>query len=299
MLDITTVAGAYIMAASGAYTTAWYETEPGVAQPQTYFTKYLVDLVEKGIPGQAPGLTLHTLYNQLRHDLERDKLPVPCIRSVDAARDFVFAHNAAPPQTHRDLDKELQHLTQQLAQAEAAEAKAKAEAQFREQTLRAEAAKRAEELERLHTQALNIQSMADRQQQELHEAIQAAGSVLDQTNAAKASAAADSTAAAAADSAAAAGALAQRSYLLPSHWNAADRPLTPSGHYARYRRYAQFRRYVPSRRYAVSEDTTLYMRPRWQIFAPGPVSGAIASLLAWLCLFLLFALAVSLLCLVL
>jgi Caspase domain len=95
LLDKTTGTGAYTMAASSAYTTAWYETAPDVPEPQTYFTKYLADLIETGIPGQPANLTLHVLFTQLHDNLARDHRPAPQERSVDAARDFVFARNAA------------------------------------------------------------------------------------------------------------------------------------------------------------------------------------------------------------
>ena len=132
VLDKTAGAGAYTMAASGAYTTAWFETGTDIAQPQTFFTKYFADLVETGIPGEAPGLKLHPLFIRVRDNLSTDRRPIPSERSVDAARDFVFARNAAPLETHQDRDAELRLLTQRLSEAEArrvqehAEAKAQA-----------------------------------------------------------------------------------------------------------------------------------------------------------------------------
>jgi WD40 repeat protein len=99
VLDRAAGTGAYTMAASSAYTTAWYESGPERARPQTYFTKYLADVIETGIPGQPSGLRLHPIFTQLRERLAEDKRPVPTERSVDAARDFVFAHNAAPRET--------------------------------------------------------------------------------------------------------------------------------------------------------------------------------------------------------
>lgn len=118
VLDITACAGAYTMAASGAFNTAWYETGPSIVRPQTYFTRYLADLVETGIPGPWPTLSLHALFTQLSYNLARDKKPIPVERNVDAGRDFVFAYNAAaPPELHRDLDLELQRLSSSLAKA--------------------------------------------------------------------------------------------------------------------------------------------------------------------------------------
>ncbi|MGH3405519.1 MAG: caspase, EACC1-associated type, partial [Streptosporangiaceae bacterium] len=56
--------GAYTMVAAGAYGTAQYETDS--PHPETYFTKYLADLVERGMPGQPASLRLEPLFQQLR-----------------------------------------------------------------------------------------------------------------------------------------------------------------------------------------------------------------------------------------
>ena len=101
VLDLASGTGAYTMAATGAYATAWYEDGPGIIRPQTYFTKYLVDLVEAGIPGQPPWLGLEALFRQLRDNLAADRRPLPSRRAVNDVRDFAFAHNIAGPQVHR------------------------------------------------------------------------------------------------------------------------------------------------------------------------------------------------------
>ena len=189
VLDKTAGAGAYTMAASGPYTTAWFETDPEIAQPQTFFTKYLADLVETGIAGEASGLKLHRLFIRVRDTLDRDHLPIPHERSVDAARDFVFAHNAAPLESHRDLDAELRLVTQRLAETEAKRAQERLNAKAQEQALQIKAAELAKELERLKEQALHRQSMAASQQQELEDAIQETGRRLDETTAAQTAAA--------------------------------------------------------------------------------------------------------------
>ena len=119
VIDRTGGSGAYTMMASEAYATAWYDTTPGVVRPQTFFTQYLVDLVESGIPRQPSGLRLHPLFVQLRDLLATDGRPVPVERSVDAARDFVFARNAAPPQTQRDLGPEVSEFVRQVAETAA------------------------------------------------------------------------------------------------------------------------------------------------------------------------------------
>ncbi|MGD0068825.1 MAG: hypothetical protein ABSB76_36015 [Streptosporangiaceae bacterium] len=168
--DVTSVSGTYTMAASGDYAKAAYEIAPDIARPQTYFTKYLADLVEAGIPGETPGLRLHQLFLRLHDNLARDRRPIPYERSVDAARDFVFAHNAAPPDTIRDPDAQLRLLTERLAAADA-----------REEALRAQVAERTRELERLHEQAGHIQSMAAEQQRQLRDAIDLAERRLDET----------------------------------------------------------------------------------------------------------------------
>ena len=177
VLDKTAGTGAYTMTATSAYATAWYETDPGADRPQTFFTRYLADLVETGIPGQPAGLRLHPLFTQLRDNLARDHRPIPDARSIDAARDFVFAHNAAPAETHRDTELELQHLAQRLEDEMAR--RAEAEAQI--QALHAEAVERSLELKRLQEKARHIELMAANQQRQLLEAIDAAERKLDDT----------------------------------------------------------------------------------------------------------------------
>jgi DNA-binding beta-propeller fold protein YncE len=87
--------GAYTMAATSAYATALYETDPSKARPQTFFTKYLVDLVEAGLPDQSAHLQLEPLFNELKKRLMEDGRPIPRRRNIDAANDFAFAHNIA------------------------------------------------------------------------------------------------------------------------------------------------------------------------------------------------------------
>jgi hypothetical protein len=175
VLDKTVGTGAYTMTATSAYATAWYENDPDTPRPQTFFTKYLADLVEAGVPGMPPGLRLHQMFSRLRDNLARDQRPVPNERIVDAAREFVFAYNAAPTDTHVDPDVELQRLADRLAETE-----------VREQALQAEAAGRKQELERLLEQARNVELMAGDQQRQLLEALQEAERRVDETTAAQA-----------------------------------------------------------------------------------------------------------------
>jgi hypothetical protein len=97
VIDRTLGTGAVTLAASGAYRTAWFESAPGVAAPQTYFTKYLIDVIERGIPGYPRGLPLGPIYARTADSLARDRRPEPT-RSVrhDADR-FILARNAAEP----------------------------------------------------------------------------------------------------------------------------------------------------------------------------------------------------------
>ena len=184
VLDKTAGTGAYTMAATSAYATAWYETGPDTPRPQTFFTRYLADQVESGMPGQPAGLRLHPLFTRVRDNLARDQRPIPEARSVDAARDFVFAHNAAPPQTHRDPELEVKQLAQRLADVQAG-------AEARERALRAEVAERTWELQRLQKQARRAELTAEGQHRQLREDIRAAERRLVETSAAQAAAAAD------------------------------------------------------------------------------------------------------------
>lgn len=94
LLDKAAGTGAYTMMASSAYTTAWFETD-GQEKPQTYFTKYLADLIETGILGESAELRLRSLFIKLRDNLAHDLRPIPEARVVDGASDFIFARNAA------------------------------------------------------------------------------------------------------------------------------------------------------------------------------------------------------------
>ncbi|MFB6989118.1 caspase domain-containing protein [Streptomyces sp. NPDC056304] len=97
VIDWTHAKGAATLAASGAYRTAWYEPDSGMHNPQTYFTKYLIDVIEQGVPGYSDGLPLSAIYDHAAHALVRDKRPEPT-RSVlhDAGR-FILARNVAEP----------------------------------------------------------------------------------------------------------------------------------------------------------------------------------------------------------
>lgn len=173
VLDLVGGTGAYTMAATNAYATAWYEDSPRLAWPQTYFTKYLVDLIEEGIPGQPSQLRLDPLFKTLRDSLAADQRPVPHKRAVNDARDFVFAYNAAPPQTHRDPEREVAQLTQRLAESDA-----------EIQALKAEAAERTTELARLKNLMASARPRTVEQRRELQDRIDQATRELDDAQAA-------------------------------------------------------------------------------------------------------------------
>lgn len=92
--------GFYLMMASGEFSTAWCETTTENIRPQTYFTKYLVDVIENGIPGQPDRLTLGTIFDTAADALVRDSKPEPGNRAGGRAAHHVLARNAAPPETH-------------------------------------------------------------------------------------------------------------------------------------------------------------------------------------------------------
>ncbi|MFE3188225.1 caspase family protein [Nocardia sp. NPDC059240] len=92
--DLTLGTGAYTLAATGEYSTAWFETDAETLRPQTYFTKYLVELVERGVPNRSESLTLGQLGDMLTEKLAADGKPSPTRRTVDAVNDFPFARNA-------------------------------------------------------------------------------------------------------------------------------------------------------------------------------------------------------------
>lgn len=179
VLDLTAGTGAYTLAATSAYATAWYEDGPGLVRPQTYFTKYLADLVEAGVPRQPSRLRLDVLYKQLRNALASDQRPVPSRRAVDDAREFVFAYNAAPPQSHRDPEQELTQLHARLIESEGL--RAEASAQIR--ALQSRADELARELARLQDLESGMQPRNAAQERQLREAIGEAAQQLADTQA--------------------------------------------------------------------------------------------------------------------
>ncbi|MGH3866795.1 MAG: caspase, EACC1-associated type [Pseudonocardiaceae bacterium] len=91
--DLPGSSGFYLMMASGEFSTAWFQPATESTRPQTFFTKYLVDVIERGIPGQPRGLTLGPIFDQVADTLVRDGKPEPACRVSDHAAHFVFARN--------------------------------------------------------------------------------------------------------------------------------------------------------------------------------------------------------------
>lgn len=87
--------GFYLMMASGEYSTAWFERDDESSRPQTFFTKYLADVVENDIPGQPEALALRHIFDQTADALVRDGKPTPGQRISDHAASFTFARNIA------------------------------------------------------------------------------------------------------------------------------------------------------------------------------------------------------------
>ena len=152
VLDLTAGTGAYTMAATSAYGTAWYEDEPGLARPQTYFTKYLADLVEEGIPGQPCELRLDPLFKRLRNNLAADGRPIPA--TAPSTTPASSPSRATPPRHPRSEtpNRNWSRLGRQLAETDA-----------QIKALKTEAAERERELERLrHLLAAPGRTMPDK-----------------------------------------------------------------------------------------------------------------------------------------
>lgn len=95
LATLTAGTGAFTMTASGAFRTAWFDADPHAVRPQTYFTRYLLDSLEEGLPGGSGEVTLGPLFVATAEALARDRRPEPT-RSVrhDADR-FVLARHGA------------------------------------------------------------------------------------------------------------------------------------------------------------------------------------------------------------
>jgi Caspase domain len=99
VIDKASGTGAFTMAASGAYQTAWHEPDQSTDAPETYFTKYLIDTVEQGVPDHPEDLSLRVIFDRTAIALARDRRPQPTRSVRDDADRFLLARNAAmlPP----------------------------------------------------------------------------------------------------------------------------------------------------------------------------------------------------------
>jgi len=88
--------GAYTLVATGPASTAMFESEADSPLPHTHFTRVLVDVVARGIPGGAPVLTLEPIYRRLREVLAATGRSTPTRVSRHNADTFAFARNTAP-----------------------------------------------------------------------------------------------------------------------------------------------------------------------------------------------------------
>jgi hypothetical protein len=93
--DLVRGTGGYLLVAAREFETAWFEEDSDTGQPYTYFTKHFTHIVENGIPGEGPGLTLDAIFRRLRRDIAADSRQTPDKISRDTMNDFVFARNVA------------------------------------------------------------------------------------------------------------------------------------------------------------------------------------------------------------
>jgi Caspase domain len=101
------VEGAYTWTACGHSQDTFFEPgEDGL----TYFTKFLAETARDGIAGRAAGLTLADFNQEVKRRLRQTDMPGVAIKPVPTfayhgPKDaFVFARNAAPPETHVDFE---------------------------------------------------------------------------------------------------------------------------------------------------------------------------------------------------
>jgi len=95
LADIAHVDGVYTLTATTGNRAA-HVAPPGQQDTAcTSFTGELRDLIQQGIPGKAPRLTLSDIYPVLRQRLRGKGLPAPNQRGIDAASRFLFTSNAA------------------------------------------------------------------------------------------------------------------------------------------------------------------------------------------------------------
>jgi len=113
VIDAEPVDGLYFIGASRMRESARSPLDGGLP----YFTEAFIDVVRDGIPGKPAQVTIDQIFTELRSRLIRASRPEPVQSGIRDAHHWPFARNAAPPQTHRDLEAENATLARQLAEA--------------------------------------------------------------------------------------------------------------------------------------------------------------------------------------
>ena len=116
LADAYPVDGLYFIGASRIHEKAKASLTLGL----THFTRAFIDVVHTGIPGKPSVLRLDQIFVELRSRMLREDLPEPVESGFRGARQVPFARNAAPPQTHVDLEEQLRRLAERLAELERA-----------------------------------------------------------------------------------------------------------------------------------------------------------------------------------
>ena len=122
-LDAEPVDGLYCIWASKE----WEKAKSPLSGGLTYFTDAFVQVVRTGVTGKPAQLTIDQIFVELRARLLRASRPEPAQSGIRDAHHWPFAINAAPPQTHRDPDREIASLLEWKAAAEAREHALRAE----------------------------------------------------------------------------------------------------------------------------------------------------------------------------
>jgi hypothetical protein len=103
--------GFYFIGASNAWQSAKSPPDGGLP----YFTEALIQVVQVGIPGKPPQLTIEHIFVELRARMLRAGHPEPVQSGIRNAYHWPFARNAAPPETHSELESKLQSEVDSLA----------------------------------------------------------------------------------------------------------------------------------------------------------------------------------------
>ena len=175
-IDAEPVDGLYCIWASKE----WEKARSPISGGLTYFTDAFVNVVRTGIPRKPPQLTIDQIFTELRARLLRANLPEPAQSGIRDAHHWPFARNAAPPETHRDPDREIAHLLEQKAAVEE-----------RERVLQATVAERTAEVQRLRQQMEESESRSAAQRQRLDAELRAARARLGAATTAQAAAQAE------------------------------------------------------------------------------------------------------------